>query len=79
MAAAFTGDGFKAARLPKDDPLWDSIFPPGGFNCRCDAIEIYKDETRLAKEIPPDIAGGADPGWNFNPGKVYPDTVGPIS
>jgi len=72
-------EALDGTRLPKDDPQWDSIFPPGGFNCRCDAIEIYKDEADLAKEVPPSAEGGPDAGWDFNPGKLYPDTVGPIA
>jgi len=26
--------------LPKEDPFWDSYYPPNGWNCRCTAIEI---------------------------------------
>jgi len=26
--------------LPKDDPFWDSYYPPNGWRCRCVAIEV---------------------------------------
>lgn len=71
-------------RAPKGDPIWKSIFPPNGFNCRCTAIEIYQDD-RLADptDFPPavDTGGGMmaqpgpDEGWDFDPGDVFPDLL----
>ena len=30
-------------RLPKGDPFWQDYFPPNGWGCRCDAIEVPSD------------------------------------
>ncbi len=30
--------------LPKDDPFWNSYFPPNGWGCRCTAIEVRKNK-----------------------------------
>jgi SPP1 gp7 family putative phage head morphogenesis protein len=51
--------------LPKDDPRWQEIWPPNGFRCRCQVIELF--EAAKKKEIPED--GGADKGWDFNAGE----------
>ena len=73
-------DGYRA---PKGDARWDSIRPPNGYNCRCNAIEIYKGD-REAKPSPAPrpitIDGktyqpGADEGWDFNPGTLFRDTI----
>jgi len=80
-------DALDGVRLPKDDPMWSEIFPPNGTSCRCDALEIYKDETELATSNAPlaevEVDGvmvkpGPDVGWNFNPGMINQDTIGPI-
>ena len=26
--------------LPKDDPLWNSIFPPNGYGCKCYTVDV---------------------------------------
>lgn len=51
--------------LPKDDPRWKQIWPPNGFNCRCQVIEIFEP----AQKQDPPVEGGADKGWEFNPGE----------
>lgn len=28
--------------LPFDDKFWDEFFPPNGWNCRCEAIQVSK-------------------------------------
>lgn len=67
-------------RLPKEDPQWSRIWPPNGFNCRCEVIEIFKDDKKRAirKEIPAAktvgnrlIIPGADEGWAINHGEVF--------
>ena len=62
--------------LPKDDPFWQTNFPPNGWNCRCAALELF-DERDIAaaptgtvevdgKEITP----GADEGFRVNFGEI---------
>lgn len=65
-------------RRPKDDPIWDRIFPPNGWQCRCSVIEIFKDDpiaTPAGSTDPQEFEGvmvvpGPDRGFDFNPGKV---------
>jgi SPP1 gp7 family putative phage head morphogenesis protein len=68
-------------KLPKDDPRWGEIMPPNGWNCRCSVLEIY--DTDSYQVVPPEpreidgelVTGAADPGWGFNPGDVFRDTI----
>lgn len=32
-------------RYAKDNPIWNTIWPPSGWSCRCSTIEIYDDEN----------------------------------
>lgn len=65
-------------RRPKDDPIWDRIMPPNGYNCRCSVIEIFKDDpiASPAGDLGPQefegimVVPGPDRGFDFNPGKV---------
>lgn len=52
--------------LPKDDPRWNIIMPPNGWNCRCQVIEVWK-ETEI---VPPPAGVEPDEGFRFNPGKL---------
>lgn len=62
--------------LEKDDPRWDTLWPPNGWNCRCQVIPVFEErqvfmpsarviEGRLVEPLP-------DAGFSFNPGKVLP-------
>lgn len=57
--------------LPKDDPLWNSIFPPNGYGCKCytvavtesrkrryeqDGVPAYNPDTRKTVRIPAQTA-----------------------
>lgn len=61
-------------RRPKDDPIWESILPPNGYNCRCTVVEIFKDETLASNRDPAPVVledgtvaqGGPDEGFDFN-------------
>lgn len=49
----------------KDDPIWDSIWPPNGWNCRCQVVAITEPQrqSRVPRDAEP------DDGFDFNPGK----------
>lgn len=70
--------------LPKNDPLWDEIWPPNGFACRCTTIEVFDDRaevrppetfttTQNGKEVT--VKPGADPGFQVNQGKVLSSQI----
>lgn len=57
--------------LPKDDPLWNSIFPPNGYGCKCytvavtqarkeryerDGVPSYNPDTRKTVRLPAQTA-----------------------
>ena len=56
-----------------DDPIWDTIYPPNGFNCRCRvrALSERQVKARGIEVLSGGAAGGftPDPGWDYNPGK----------
>lgn len=80
--AALDGKVFRA-----DDPIWDTWYPPNGFNCRCTVRALSRAEVRargLTVETGReslnrgfvDEAGRSrqyvpDPGWATNPGKDW--------
>jgi SPP1 gp7 family putative phage head morphogenesis protein len=59
--------------LPKEDPLWERIWPPNGWNCRCQVIPIFEPER---ERPPPERLPSGDPvtpdaGFDYNPGRVF--------
>ena len=52
--------------LPKDDEFWQRMWPPNGYNCRCEVIALYDAEDIV--DAPDDAY--ADPGFGYNPGEV---------
>ena len=53
------------------DPVWDRIFPPNGYRCRCDTralTEAQAAKRNKRKVMVPD--GFPDPGFEGNPGKL---------
>ena len=63
---ALHGQVFRA-----DDPVWNTIYPPNGFRCRC---RVRSLSERQVKARGLEIAGAAggfvpDPGWDHNPGQ----------
>lgn len=69
-------------RLPKEDPLWDSITPPNGYNCRCKRIRIFAGDAE-AQDVTPKsmlveeedgsrrtVLPEPDDGFDFRPSNV---------
>jgi SPP1 gp7 family putative phage head morphogenesis protein len=55
--------------LRKDDPWWDSHYPPNGWGCRCRARSLS------ARQVDEEEVGGAPgsfagEGWDYNPGEA---------
>jgi len=59
---------------PKDDPIWNLIWPPNGYNCRCQVFPVF-DKGRTKKPSSEKIDKGVPSGFRFNPGKVPKGTV----
>ena len=65
--ARYAGKVFMA-----DDPIWDKIYPPNGFNCGCFVTALTADEVAARGLI---VQNGANvkvkvgEGWGYNPGK----------
>jgi len=74
----------------KDDPIWGAIWPPNGWNCRCQVIYLFEPEkVNLPgpREIDGQVVTGQpDAGWSWNAGTVLsksdpprePDAVGKV-
>lgn len=62
--------------LPKNDPQWNLIYPPNGWACRCQVIDVFDEGEEVR---PPSVAvvdgreviPGADQGFRFHPGKLF--------
>lgn len=68
--------------LPPSDPFWDEFYPPNGWNCRCNVVQVLKDKypqtdsaeayARGQKALAKDTKGM----FRFNSGKqekTFPD------
>lgn len=79
-----THAALEGVSLPKDNPRWQEIMPPNGWNCRCTALREFSTGVALEtdfEQVPvPDVVTidgeqvipGADEGWRFNPGDLFP-------
>jgi SPP1 gp7 family putative phage head morphogenesis protein len=58
-------------RLRKDDPKWQSMWPPNGYNCRCTVLPILNDDPKSLRTVsrPPGWAQ-PDAGFEFNPAEL---------
>ena len=77
-----THAGLDGVKLPKGHPRWSEIFPPNGFSCRCQAIELFEPPDQV--KPPPTsftttqdgktftVVPGADPGFAVNFGSTFP-------
>ncbi|MEG0854772.1 MAG: phage minor head protein [Angelakisella sp.] len=65
---------------PADDPIWDTIYPPNGFRCRCSVSTLSQRELEqqglTVETQPPGIV--PDTGFATNPAKIQfqPDLEG---
>lgn len=65
---------------PADDPVWNSIYPPNGFRCRCSVTSMSQRELEqqglTVEDDPPGIV--PDAGFDTNPAKIQfrPDLDG---
>lgn len=64
---------------PKDDPIWNTMWPPNGWSCRCQVISLFPEEaprTKYPERPDPDeedpVIPGPDKGFDFNPGIMFP-------
>ncbi len=69
--------------LAKEDPLWQQIWPPNGWNCRCTTIEVFAPPDAEVRPEAVEIEGVViepvpDPDFAFNPGVVFSGDVGPV-
>lgn len=65
-------EALDGTQLPKEHPLWQTIWPPNGWSCRCQVIPIF--EERKEKLPPAEYEGKPvkpDEGFNFNPGILF--------
>ncbi len=76
-------EALEGTSLPKESPEWNSIWPPNGFSCRCETVEVFRDEPHKTVEVPDtkevrgqDVTPGPDEGWDMNHGQVYSDVFG---
>jgi SPP1 gp7 family putative phage head morphogenesis protein len=75
--------GMDGVTLHKNDPFWATNFPPNGWSCRCQAIEIFDGPPEGGEQLPPTsfstfqdgqpitVTPGADDGFQFNPGDAF--------
>ena len=61
--------------LPASDPFWDKYYPPNGWGCRCDVVQVLKDDYAVSD---PEMAmrrgdnctdGVKQQIFRYNPGK----------
>lgn len=52
--------------LKKDNPLWQRIWTPNGWNCRCQILPVYDTRRESQRQV-----GAPDEGFDFNPGQEF--------
>lgn len=62
--------GLDGTKAEKDDPIWDTLYPPNGWACRCKVIPLFAPD-KVDKPGRAVLRDGAAEGFKFNPGKVF--------
>ncbi len=61
-----------------DDPIWNRIYPPNGYNCRCSTIPLSKTKLKKVKVESGDSKQWrdfrVDDGFNYNPATSVRDS-----
>lgn len=52
----------------KDNAIWQTIWPPNGWNCRCQVLAIYDELDEPETRLPNNTKQLVDPAFRFNPG-----------
>ncbi len=75
-------DALDGVQLPKDDPFWQSSYPPNGFNCRCRVLRVFDLDDQEIVRAPGvteidgvQVVPGPDEGFDFNPGILARDII----
>lgn len=60
--------------LPFSDPAWDTCFPPNGWGCRCDVIQVIpgthpRSQSEEVVDLMEEMTPGKQEIFRFNPGK----------
>lgn len=62
--------------LPMDDPFWEEYYPPLGWNCRCNVVQVLKGSSEISDSDKARRQGflatsqrSADKIFRYNPGK----------
>ena len=55
-----------------DDPIWNTLYPPNGWNCRCRVRPLSKrslerEGLKVSDSADMDLSGIADEGWDYSP------------
>lgn len=67
----FEHEAMDGAIYPKDHAFWETNWPPNGYNCRCDVLELFNDESPTITER----FAEPDEGWAVNHGVLYDDML----
>lgn len=62
--------------LPPTDPFWERYFPPNGWRCRCDTVQVRKtkypaSDSEQSVQLGSDATNGKNNIFRFNPGKQH--------
>ena len=64
-------EAIDGAAYPKEHGFWGTNWPPNGNSCRCDVLELFKDQFPSSVER----QGDPDSGWAVNHGMIYSDLL----